>query len=120
MPSAHPFTAETLSWCQITGQFLAYVRCYNVLPQRDPANHARQGMFPDPNTGLFILKRATRSNGEMAGDVIPLNQLRSLVDVAPRFGEKANPRLTNTNSLSFAKEFWLNKYFDKELFYSLS
>ena len=120
MPSAHPFTAETLSWCQITGQFLAYVRCYNVLPQRDPANHARQGMFPDPNTGLFILKRATHSNGELAGDVIPLNQLRSLVDVAPHFGEKANPQLTNTNSLPFATEFWLNKYFDKELFYLLS
>ena len=72
--------------------------------------------------GLFLLKRAIRSNGEKAGDIIPLNQLRSLVDtgIAPRFGEKANSQLTNTNSLSFASEFWLNKYFDKELFYSLS
>jgi hypothetical protein len=120
MPSVHPFTAETLPGHQITGQFLAYVRRYNVVPQRDPANHTRQGMFPDPNTDLFLLKRAMRSNGEMAGDIIPLNQLRSLVDVAPRFGKKANPRLTNTNSLSFATEFWLNKYFDKELFYALS
>ena len=120
MPSAHPFTENTPLGHQITGQFLAYVRRYDVVPQQDPANHTRQGMFPDQNTGLFLLKRATRSNGEMAGDVIPLNQLRSLVDIAPRFGEKANPRLTNSNSLSFATEFWLNKYFDKELFYSLS
>ena len=120
MPSAHPFTAETLLGHQITGQFLAYVRRYDILPQQDPANHTRQGMFPDPNTGLYLLKRATRSNGEMAGDIIPLNQLRSLVDVAPRFGKKADSRLTNANSLSFATEFWLNKYFDKELFYSLS
>jgi hypothetical protein len=120
MPSAHPFTAETLPGHQITGQFLAYVRRYDILPQRDPANHTRQGIFPDPNTGLFLLKRATRSNSEMAGDIIPLNQLRSLVDVAPRFGKKANPRLTNSDSLSFASEFWLNKYFDKELFYALS
>jgi hypothetical protein len=120
MPSSHPFTADTLLGHQITGQFLAYVRRYDILPQRDPANHARQGMFPDPNAGLFLLKRATRSNGETAGDIIPLNQLRSLVDLAPRFGEKANPRLTNANSLSFAPQFWLNKYFNKELFYSLS
>jgi Plavaka transposase len=120
MPSAHPFTAETLLGHQITGQFLAYVRRYDILPQRDPANHTQRGIFPDPNTGLFLLKRATRSNGEIAGDIIPLNQLRSLVDIAPRFGRKADPRLTNTNSLSFATEFWLNKYFDKELFYALS
>jgi hypothetical protein len=116
MPSAHPFTEETLPGHQITGQFLAYVRRYDILPQRDPANPTQQGMFPDPNTGLFLLKKATRANGEMAGDIIPLNQLRSLVDVAPRFGKKANPRLTNANSLSFATEFWLNKYFDKEMF----
>lgn len=120
MPSAYPFTSETLLGHQITGQFLAYVRRYDIVPQRDPANSTRQGMFPDPNTGLFLLKRARRSDGEMAGDIIPLNQLRSLVDVSPRFGEKANPRLTNANSLSFASEFWLNKYFNKELFYSLS
>ena len=120
MPSAYPFTAETLPGHQITGQFLAYVRRYDILPRRDPANHARQGTYPDPNTGLYLLKRAARSNGEIAVDIIPLNQLRSLVDVSPRFGEKANPRLTNGNSLSFATEFWLNKYFDKELFYALS
>jgi hypothetical protein len=77
-------------------------------------------MFPNQNTGLFLLKRAFRANGEIAGDIIPLNQLRSLVDIAPRFGEKADSRLTNTNSLAFATEFWLNKYFNKELFYTLS
>ena len=120
MPSAHPFTAETLLGHQITGQFLAYVRHYDILPQRDPKNHTRKGIFPDPNTGLFLLKRATRSNSKMAGDIILLNQLRSLVDVAPHFGNKANPQLMNTNSLSFATELWLNKYFYKELFYALS
>ena len=120
MPSSHPFTADTLPGQLITGQFLAYVRRYDIIPQRDPANHTRQGTFPHPDTGLFLLKRAIRANGEKAGDIIPLNQLRSLVDIAPRFGEKANSQLTNTNSLTFASEFWLNKYFDKESFYSLS
>lgn len=120
MPSAHPFTSETLSGRLITNRFLAYIRRYDIIPQRDPANHPRQGVFPDPNTGLFLLKRATRSDGELVGDIIPLDQLRSLVDLEPRFGEKANSQLTNANSLSFATEFWLNKYFNKELFYTLS
>ena len=77
-------------------------------------------MYPDPNTGLYLLKRAVRSTGEVLGDIVPLDQLRSLVDVAPRFGEEADPGLTNSNSIVFAKEFWLNKYFNKELFPILS
>ena len=117
MPSGYPFSTETPLGRQITGRFLTYVRRYDVVHQ---ANGMRQGIYPEPNTGLFLLKRTTRSDGEVAGDVVPLDQLRSLVDLAPRFGEKANPRLSNANSLAFAKEFWLNKYFNKELFYALS
>jgi hypothetical protein len=120
LPSGNPFSAETLLGRQITGRFLAYVRRYDVVHQRDSTNRMRQGIYPEPNVGLYLLRRATRSNGEVAGDIVPLDQLRSLVDLAPRFGEKANPRLSNANSLAFAKEFWLNKYFDKELFYALS
>jgi hypothetical protein len=105
---------------QVTGRFLAYVRRYDIIPQRGPENHTRQGAYTDPNTGMFLLKKAIRSNGEVAGDIIPLDQLRSIADVAPRFGAKANPQLTNTTSIAFSKEFWLNKYFNKELFYTLS
>lgn len=77
-------------------------------------------MYPDANTSLYLLKRAVRSTGEVLGDIVPLDQLRLLVDVAPRFSKEAGPGLTNTNSIVFAKEFWLNKYFDKELFHILS
>jgi hypothetical protein len=83
-------------------------------------NPAQQGLHPEPNTGLFLFKRAKRSTGEDAADIIPLDQLRSLADVAPRFGEKADPQFTNTSSLAYATHFWLNKYFDKEMFYALS
>ena len=77
-------------------------------------------MYPDPTTGFYLLKRAVRSTGEVLGDIVPVDQLRSLVDVAPRFGEEAGPGLANSNSIVFAKEFWLNKYFNKELFHILS
>ncbi len=40
-------------------------------------------------------------------------------DVVPRFGAKADPRLNKTNTLACSNEFWLNKYFNKELFYAL-
>jgi hypothetical protein len=61
-----------------------------------------------------------RSNGERIGDILPLDQIRAQADLAPRFGTKANPKLTSSTSLVYSTEFWLNKYFNKELFYALS
>jgi hypothetical protein len=75
-----------------------YLQRYDVVPQRDPTG-AQHGMYPDSNTGLYLLKRAVRSTGEALGDIVPLDQLRSLVDVAPRFGGEAGPGLTNANSI---------------------
>ncbi len=89
MPTVPPYTAETIVGRQITSRFLAYVRCYDVIQQQNPTNATQRGMYPEPNSGLFLLKRAKRANGEVVSDIIPLNQLRSLVDIAPRFGEKA-------------------------------
>ena len=119
MPSAPPYTADTTVGQQITSWFLAYVRCYDVIQQRNPTNATQHGIYPELNTGLFLLKQAKRANGEEAGDIIPLDQLRSFMDIAPHFGEKADPRFTNSSSLTYATEFWLNKYFNKELFYAL-
>jgi hypothetical protein len=120
MPSVYPYTAETTAGCQITGRFLAYVRRFDVIPQQNLTNATQRGIYPEPNSGLYLLKRAKHANGEEIGGIIPLDQLRSLVDIAPRFGERADPRFTNASSLTYATEFWLNKYFDKELFYALS
>ena len=53
------------------------------------------------------------------GDVVPLRQIRTLLDLVPRFGEDANKQLTKETSLELSLEFWLNKYFEKELFYAL-
>jgi len=94
---------------QITGRFLTYVRLYDI-----------HGSSPQATTGLYLLKRAKRRNGDIMGDIVPLDQVRALVDVVPRFGRKADTRLTMANSMEYSEEFWLNKYFNKELFLSLS
>ena len=52
------------------------------------------------------------------GDVIPLSQLRTLINLVPRFGAEADNRLTKVTALEWSSEYWLNKYFDKELFYA--
>ena len=105
-----------------TDLFLTYVRRFDIVPQLNPAVRApstRKGLYPDPSTGLYVLKRSQRSDGTAMGDVVPLEKLRTLLDVVPRFGEDANKQLTKETSLEFSLEFWLNRYFEKELFYAL-
>lgn len=62
------------------------------------------------------MKRAVRADQSPMGDVIPLFHCRIPVQLVPRFGEKADPRLTVKNSMEYSKDFSLNKYFDKDIF----
>jgi hypothetical protein len=68
---------------------------------------------------MYLLKRGTRSDGTIMGDIVPLSQCRVPVEITPRFTEKADPRLTKHNSIEISSEFWLDKYFHKELFWAL-
>jgi hypothetical protein len=104
-------------------RFLTYVQRFDIIPHLNAAvsgSRSLKGPYPDPISGLFALKRSKRSNGVLMGDVVPLDQIRTLVDLTPRFGKEAHRGLTKENSLSYSSEFWLNKYFNKELFLALS
>ncbi|KAF9032580.1 hypothetical protein BJ165DRAFT_1417596 [Panaeolus papilionaceus] len=110
----------------VPDRFLVYTQQYSITPQPNPYNpNTRQkGDFPDPNTGFYLLKRNApqqrTSESSLCGNIIPLDQLHALVDIVPNFGGKADEQLTCKNSLAYSREFWLNKYFEKELFYALS
>ncbi|KAJ7582632.1 hypothetical protein C8J56DRAFT_894479 [Mycena floridula] len=79
---------------------------------------APRGHNPSAITGMYALQRAIRASDDRIGGIIPLGLLRMPVDVVPWFGAKADSRLTSDNSMESSKEFWLNKYWDKE-YYSL-
>jgi hypothetical protein len=66
-----------------------------------------------------MLKRALRGDGSRIGDIVPLSRLRIPVELIPRFGKNADLRLTRYNSLEYSSEFYLNKYSDKEILYSV-
>ena len=118
------FTVIPTKFCadpKITNQFLAYVRRWDIVPQKDPLT-SRNMPIPDPVTGLFLLKKGRRSNHEQMGDIVPLSQIRTFVDLVPRW-EKASShqrKFTPTNSIHLSENVWLNKYVDKELFIALS
>ncbi|KJA12854.1 hypothetical protein HYPSUDRAFT_152210 [Hypholoma sublateritium FD-334 SS-4] len=104
-------------------RFLGYVQRFDIVPQVNPkisGSSSLRGQYPDPAAGMYILKKAFRANGDPMGDIIPLQQIRSLVELTPRFGKKADRRFQRSNNLQYGNEYWLDKYFDKDLFYALN
>ncbi|KAJ7128227.1 hypothetical protein C8R43DRAFT_897203 [Mycena crocata] len=101
-----------------TEGFLAYIHRFDIVPQCDRATN-QWGPNPEPRTEMYAMKRAKRSDGTNLGDIIPLDRLRALVELSPRFGKKAYGKLTGETVLDVLDHFWLNKYFTKELFWIL-
>ena len=100
--------------------YLTYAERFEIIPQ--PAFHGStsRGVYPDPITGQYIVKCSTRANGSRLGDVIPLVQARIPAPLVPRYGVRADPKLTSRNSLEYSTEFYVNRFFDKELYYFMS
>lgn len=101
-------------------EFLSYVQRFDITPQSPSTSiSAPKGPHPDPVTGMYSLKRSTRSDGSRCGDVVPLSQCRVPINITPQFHNKADSHLTMDNSLEISTEFWLDKYFHKDLFWGL-
>ncbi|KAA1479646.1 hypothetical protein DENSPDRAFT_750630, partial [Dentipellis sp. KUC8613] len=98
--------------------YLAYAYRFDFLSQGPPAGHANgvHQFTPDPTTGLYILRKATRSDGSRMGGIIPLSQIRMPVQLIPRFGKVADSRMDAKNSLACCQDFYLNHYVDKDTF----
>ena len=107
----------------ISDCFLTYVQRFDFVPQAVPRSSTSvstsKALRPEASSSLHVLKRAKRMDSSIIGDVIPLHQLRALIDLVPRFHETAPRSLTYKNSSNYSSEFFLNKYFVKELFWAL-
>ncbi|KAG6381471.1 hypothetical protein JVT61DRAFT_44 [Boletus reticuloceps] len=68
---------------------------------------------------MHTLKHATRRDGSRIGEVISLTQICLPTHIIPCFGKAANPHLHSHNSYELLTDFWLNKYWNKQFFYSL-
>ena len=102
-----------------TNLFVIYAQRFDIISQPNPtaqASSTQRGSYPDPSTGMYVLKHSEWSDRTILGDVVPLGQIRTLLNLVPHFGAEANKQLT---SLEFSQEFWLNKYFNKELYYAV-
>jgi hypothetical protein len=97
----------------LTTVYLMYAQRFDVVRQSTSETGC------ELSSGMYVLKRAMRSNSTRLGDVVEADRIRAPVEVIARIGEKADRRFTLYNSLECAKEFRLNKYSSKELFWIL-
>ena len=95
---------------------MVYTQRFDIVPQLATSAPPTRAAIPDPTTGLYIVKRAVRTNRTRVGDIIPISHCRMPVQLVPRFGVEADHRLTSSNSMEWSKEFFLNAYFDKDIF----
>ena len=96
--------------------YLIYAERFDIIPQSATITTSARTVAPDPITGLYILKRALRSDQTRIGGMVPLYHCRMPVQLVPRFGLEADNRLTYTTSMEKSREFFLNGYFDKNIF----
>ncbi|KAG2046507.1 hypothetical protein BDR06DRAFT_1014664 [Suillus hirtellus] len=73
----------------------------------------------DPVTGMHVVKCAKHANGSPVGDIVPLRQVRSFINLIPQFGAAADARLMKATSSHYSSSFFLNKYFDKQIYDTL-
>lgn len=76
-------------------------------------------------TGMYQLKKAQKFNyttrkEERLGSVVPIQCIRTEVQLVPLFGERAHPRYHTWNILARSERFHLNKYRDKESHFMFS
>ena len=102
--TGHNVVQVCLIFCLLHSDiFLAYIQCLNATVDN-----------------MYALKCAIQNNGTRVGEVIPLCYIRSPAHTIPHFRKEANPWLTLHTSYESSNEFWLNKYWSKESFYTLS
>ncbi|KAF5390496.1 hypothetical protein D9757_005246 [Collybiopsis confluens] len=107
-------------------RFLAYCERFDTVNQPPPPQQyahlpcyqAWKLYYPDYFSGCYVLRKALRSSGAPFGDVIPISQFRAQVAVAPRLRNTADIHLTPYNVMTYASEYLLNKFWDKELWYA--
>ena len=80
----------------VADRFIAYVQHFDIVPQVQPASVCStnaKGPHPNCASRMYVLRRAKCTDHTVhtfLGDIVPLDQVRTLVELTPQFGEKAD------------------------------
>lgn len=101
------------------GDFLAYVEPFG--PSQGFSRRTDNGKdecIADPNSGLFCVQCILNQDGMRTGMIINVKDIWRQVDLVPNFSRKCPARWTSETSVELASEFFVNHFYDKEIFAS--
>lgn len=104
--------------CGVVDTFLTYVQRYDIVPQYR-SNGCIAGPIPNPVTGMYLLRRSNRLDGSRQGGITQVRNIQAVLSLVPCFKKEIDLRLNRNNCMDYFSEFWLNDYFDKEIFWVL-
>jgi hypothetical protein len=53
------------------------------------------------------------------GDIVPLTDVREVVELVPRYGQHMDNGFNSNTSLELADSFYINNFADKETFHAI-
>ena len=97
--------------------YFAYVHSFDVVPQKYRTSSRNiHASVPDPATGMWVLRRKYDQRGKQLGEIVPVKQIYTDVEIAPRFRDREDDWTSYTATAS-SKIVYLNHYCDREVFY---
>jgi len=78
--------------------------------------------FSKPSTtaespiNMYVVHRLQRASGALLGDVVDLATFVRPLHLVPKFGMELDPDISQHNALNIAKNFYVNCFWDKEIY----
>lgn len=89
-------------------RYLAYIEWFEKIPA-----------LPDPDLGLFKIKRAMNADGHKLASIVPLRRIRRSVYLFPAFGPEAPREWTSGNVLDECTNFYIDSFSDRHAFHTI-
>ncbi|KAG1866444.1 hypothetical protein C8R48DRAFT_600483 [Suillus tomentosus] len=96
-----------------------YVEFFNYSHSSVDAFNGLRLVTPAPVTDMYLVHRRIRSNNTALGDIVPLESVRQVIQLIPKFGREVSAAMNCDNSLQLAREFYVNNFADKETFHAI-
>jgi hypothetical protein len=92
---------------------LLYVEFFNFSNTHFTVVNGVRVVVPAPKIKMFLVHHRLRSNGLPLGDIVPINSVRQVVQLIPKFGTVVPQEMTHDNCLNITREFYINSFISK-------
>ncbi len=97
-------------------EYLAYIEPLEPARFCTQSNGLEVTHTPNESSSLYKVTRVLNEDRSRRGIVINLTDIWRAVDVVPAFGRSCPETWTTDNAVELAKEFYVNPFYDKNMY----